>query len=46
MDVAAASFTRPFRLDVFVLNARQQWIDVERYFTFDRPCQALEAAGQ
>jgi hypothetical protein len=38
MDVAAASFTRPFRLDVFVLTARQQWIDVERYITFDRPC--------
>jgi RTX calcium-binding nonapeptide repeat (4 copies) len=45
MDVAAASFTRPFRLNVFVLNARRQWIDVERYYTFDRPCQALEAAG-
>jgi Ca2+-binding RTX toxin-like protein len=38
MDVATASFTRPFRLDLFVLNARQRWIDVERYFTFDRPC--------
>jgi hypothetical protein len=38
MDVAAASFTRPFRLDVFVLNARRRWIDVERYITFDRPC--------
>ena len=45
LDVAAAFFTRPFRLDVFVLNARQQWIDVERHITFDRPCQALEAAG-
>jgi hypothetical protein len=38
MDVAAASFTKPFRLDLFVLNARQRWIDVERYITFDRPC--------
>jgi RTX calcium-binding nonapeptide repeat (4 copies) len=37
--VAAVSFTRPFRLDLSVLNARQQWIDVEHYYTFDRPCQ-------
>jgi RTX calcium-binding nonapeptide repeat (4 copies) len=45
MGVATASFTRPFRLDVYVVTARQRWIDVERYYTFDRPCQALEAAG-